>query len=213
MVQANLRDMSDAEIDRWARRLAKYGVNLVRMQMSDFFTHHVKGDRAAFDQQLERLHYVVAALKREGIYSYFGHLYWHTSNPVTEEIYPGFGKGQNAIALLIFSQRFQDWYKEYLRAVMSPVNPYTGVPLAEGAGRGVRRNLERVEPAVLDIQPEELPRSRTRSDREALWRLADRQARFAGTGRGIVGRGPGGGRADARPSWRKAAWGSIRPGI
>jgi hypothetical protein len=131
MVQANMRDMSDAEIDRWARRLAKYGVNLVRMQMSDFFTHHVKGDRAAFDQQLERLHYVVAALKREGIYSYFGHLYWHTSNPVTEEIYPGFGKGQNAIALLIFSQRFQDWYKDYLRAVMSPVNPYTGAPLAE----------------------------------------------------------------------------------
>jgi hypothetical protein len=32
---------------------------------------------------------------------------------------------------LIFSQRFQDWYKEYVRAIMTPVNPYTNVPLAK----------------------------------------------------------------------------------
>ncbi len=131
MVQANLRNMSDLEIDRWARRLAKYGVNLVRMQLTDFFNHRVKGDHAAFDRELQRLHYVVAALKREGIYSYLGHLYWHTSNPITEEIFPGFGKGQNAIALLIFRSRFQDWYKEYVQAIMSPVNPHTGLPLAQ----------------------------------------------------------------------------------
>lgn len=130
MVQANLRNMADAEIDRWARRLAKYGVNLVRMQMSDFFKLHATDDRAGFDRELERLHYVVAALKRQGIYSYFGHLYWHTSNPITEQIFPGFGKGQNAIALLIFSPRVQDWYKQYLQAIMAPVNPYTDVPLA-----------------------------------------------------------------------------------
>jgi len=131
MVQADLSEMSNPEIDRWARRLSKYGVNLVRMQMSGFFKHHANNDRAAFDRELERLHYVVAALKREGVYSYFGHLYWHTSNPITEDIAPGFGKGQNAIALLIFSQQFQGWYKEYLRAIMSPVNPHTGVPLAK----------------------------------------------------------------------------------
>lgn len=130
MVQANLTDMQDRQIDRWARRLAKYGVNLVRMGLGNFFNNRVRGNHEAFQKDLERLHYVVAALKKQGIYSYFGHLYWHTHNQVTDEIVPGFGKGQNAIAALIFSERFQKWYKEYVRAIMSPVNPYTKVPLA-----------------------------------------------------------------------------------
>jgi len=130
MVQAGFGDMLDRQIDRWARRLAKYGVNLVRMQLSNFFTNYVKGERKAFEKELERLHYAVAALKKHGIYSYFGHIYWHTHNPITDEIITGFGNGQNAIAALIFSERFQKWYKEYVRAIMSPVNPYTKVPLA-----------------------------------------------------------------------------------
>ncbi|MBM4040397.1 MAG: hypothetical protein FJ290_17965 [Planctomycetes bacterium] len=131
MVQAGFTDMQDPQIDRWARRLAKYGVNLVRMQLSGFFAHHASGDRKAFERELERLHYAVAALKKQGIYSYLGHLYWHTHNQVTEKMFPGFGGGQNAIALLIFSERFQKWYKDYVRAIMSPVNPYTKVPLAK----------------------------------------------------------------------------------
>ncbi len=131
MVQANLMDMQNPQIDRWARRLAKYGVNLVRMQLSNFFNNRVRGNTDEFRRDLERLHYVVAALKKQGIYSYLGHLYWHTHNPITEEIFPGFGNGRNAIALLIFSDRFQRWYKDYVRAIMSPVNPYTGLPLAK----------------------------------------------------------------------------------
>ncbi len=130
MVQANLWEMDNREIDRWARRLAKYGVNLVRMQFSNFFNDRVHGRQEAFERRLDRVHYTVAALKREGIYSYFGHFYWHTHNPITEDVFPGFGDGRNAIALLIFSEQFQEWYKDYVAALMTPENPYTGVPLA-----------------------------------------------------------------------------------
>ena len=128
--QANLMEMDNAQIDRWARRLAKYGVNLVRMQLSPFFNHHSNRRQDAFARDLDRLHYVVAALKKEGIYTYLGHLYWHTHNAVNESMFPGFGDGQHAIALLIFSDRLQDWYKGYVRALMAPENPYTGAPLA-----------------------------------------------------------------------------------
>jgi len=145
MVQADLLAMEPETVERWARRLAKYGVNLVRMQLGAFFQDRMAGRDDAFRRRLDRLHHVVAALKREGIYSYFGHLYWHTSGSsrIPEAIHPGFGDGKNAIALLFFSPRFQAWYQDYVRAIMMPENPYTGRPLAE-------------EPAVafLEIQNE-----------------------------------------------------------
>ena len=129
MVQADLRNMDNARIDRWARRLAKVGVNMVRMNFSSFFNHRVRGDEEAFARELERLHYVVAALKREGIYSYFGHLYWHTHHKINESVFPGFDD-EPAIGLLIFSPEFQQWYLDYVRALMTPVNPHTGLSLA-----------------------------------------------------------------------------------
>lgn len=130
MVQADLRDMSNRQIDRWARRLARYGVNMVRMNFSTFFHQRVSGDEEGFARDLARLHYVVAALKRAGIYSYFGHLYWHTHHRINESVYPGFDN-ETAIALLIFSPEFQDWYLDYARALLQPVNPHTGLSLAE----------------------------------------------------------------------------------
>ncbi len=132
MVQSGLFLNSDnATIDRWARRLAKYGVNLVRMQFSGFFNDQVKGDDARFKKRLERLHYGIAALKKQGIYSYFGHLYWHTHNPINDNVFPGYGKGKNAISLIFFSEQFQDYYKKYVNRIMGAKNPYTGVSLAK----------------------------------------------------------------------------------
>lgn len=130
MVQANLRNMNNSQIDRWARRLAKYGVNLVRMDLGSFFQHRVQGDHEAFQKDLERLHYVVASLKAQGIYSYFGHLYWHTHHRINEEVFPGF-ENEHAIGLLIFSEQFQQWYLAYVRALLEPVNPHTGVSLSD----------------------------------------------------------------------------------
>ncbi len=133
MVQANLFNMDNKAVDRWARRLAKYGVNLVRMQMGHFFKNKVNGDTESFKKSLDRVHYVISALKKEGIYAYFGHIYWHTANPINDSVFPGFGKGKgkNAISLLFFSEKFQDWYKGLVKDIMKPKNPYTGKSLAD----------------------------------------------------------------------------------
>ena len=131
MVQANLANMDRPMIDRWAKRLSKYGVNLVRMQLSGIFNMHVNGDTAGFNTALDRMHYVIAALKKEGIYSYIGHLYWHTSNALPKGIIPGFDKKKTAVALPFFAKEFQDFYRGYAKAILTTKNPYTGVSLAK----------------------------------------------------------------------------------
>lgn len=129
MVQADLRNMEPHQIDRWARRLAAYGVNMVRMNLGSFFSRRVDQDAEAFDRELAQLHRVVASLKAQGIYSYFGHLYWQTHNRINASVVPGFDD-EMAHGLLIFSREFQDWYLDYLRALLLPVNPHTGLSLA-----------------------------------------------------------------------------------
>lgn len=129
----SLMQMKNASIDRWSRRLAKYGVNLVRIPLSGFFSAYTSGDRRRFENNLDRLHYVVSSLKRQGIYTYLGHLFWHThkGSRITEDVFPGFGEGKQPISLLFFSNEFQDFYKSYARDVMLADNPYTGLPLAK----------------------------------------------------------------------------------
>lgn len=131
MVQANLANFEKPDIDRWAKRLRKYGVNLVRTACGHFFRQHTAGNQEAFAEALDRMHYVVAALKREGIYIYFGHLYWHTSNALPAGIIEGFDRSRTAVALPFFAEEFQDFYRDYAKAVFTPKNPYTGVSLAD----------------------------------------------------------------------------------
>jgi len=132
MVQGGaLIDMQQRDIDRWAKRLAKYGVNLVRLGNGSLFGSFVGDDREQFARELDKRHYVVAALKREGIYTYFGHLYWHTKYPLPAGIIPGFDEQQTAIALPFVSEEYREFYRDYISAVVTPENPYTGGSLAD----------------------------------------------------------------------------------
>ena len=79
LTQANLNQMQKPMIDLHSRRLAKYGVNLVRMGFMDLFKTWRLGDTERFKQQLDGVHYTVASLKAQGIYCYFGHLFWDTA--------------------------------------------------------------------------------------------------------------------------------------
>ncbi|MFP4028581.1 MAG: hypothetical protein ACLFWL_12380 [Candidatus Brocadiia bacterium] len=123
-VQGGLGNTPD-QFERRARRLAKYGVNLVRMGGDKFFETW-RHDKKAFRQHLDQLHKKVASLKRNGIYTYLDHLYWHTHDKISKEIYPGFGSGKNAIALLFFSDKFQSVYLNFLEDLLTTNNPYTG---------------------------------------------------------------------------------------
>ncbi|MFP4172502.1 MAG: hypothetical protein ACLFV4_06275 [Candidatus Hydrogenedentota bacterium] len=117
----------------WAERLAAYGVNLVRSGGTAFFEEWMQGDREAFEERLDNYHAMVAALKDAGVYVYINHLFWHTHTTVTlpPEVFPGFEDGETALALLFFSDDFQDYYLEFMEELMTTPNPYTGLPMAE----------------------------------------------------------------------------------
>ncbi len=133
MVQgSNLVTMDHDATDFWSRRLAKYGVNLVRVQFSGLFKAYADGDMQTFNRILDDVHYTVASLKKQGIYMYFGHLYWQTHVTVDESVAgPGYGKGKTPLEHLFFDKGFQEWYKKYVNEIMNRENPYTGIPMSQ----------------------------------------------------------------------------------
>jgi len=118
-------------VDYLARRLAKVGVNIVRFHGPLF---RRTGDPAQIDPQgLDRLHYLVAALKREGIYTTVSFYF-----PLWFDIKPNYGipgfeaiKNKRPFALLFFEPRLQEIYRSWARSIFTSKNPYTGLPLAK----------------------------------------------------------------------------------
>lgn len=132
--------LDDGSVRYLAHRLAKVGVNAVRIHGAIF-------DRAAKDPAtvdaayLERLHFFVAALKAEGIYTA---LSFHF--PLWLPIRPSYGipgyeklRDPKPFGLLFFEPRMQAIHRAWARTLLTTTNPHTGVALAE-------------EPAVLAIE-------------------------------------------------------------
>jgi prepilin-type processing-associated H-X9-DG protein len=116
------------DLARHARFLAKRGVNMVRFHgnvtPTDGVLNHI--DTAERDN-LWRL---VAAMKKEGIYTTFSP-YWAVSSRVKHEMgVSAAGKGGN-FGLLFFDPRLQDAYKQWMKQVLTVPNPQTGIPLAQ----------------------------------------------------------------------------------
>ncbi len=129
-VSANNAGQDHASIDYLARKLAKLGVNMVRYH-SPLFAR--SGDPAKVDaDKLDDLHYLVAAMKREGIYthlSFYFPLWFEIGKEAGIEGYPR--KGNNkAFGLLFFNERMQQIHRSWLKQVLTTVNPYTKVRLA-----------------------------------------------------------------------------------
>lgn len=97
-----------AEIDYLARRLAKVGVNLVRVHIP-----RGNADPAGF---LDTVHYMTHAFKQQGIYVYL--LWFCTANQ---------GDYTN---LFYFDADAQEQYRAWARSILAPGNPYTGMSLA-----------------------------------------------------------------------------------
>jgi len=118
--------MDAGSVDYLARRLAKLGVNLVRFHGP--ILERSAADPARVDRKLlDRLHYFVAALKRQGIYTALSFYFplWFTIRPGFE--IPGYEstKGQRPFALLYFDPRLQAIYKAWARGLLTTENPYT----------------------------------------------------------------------------------------
>ena len=104
---------------------------MVRLGMLGLLADWRSGDQDAFNARLDRLHYLVGALKRQGIYVYLGHLWWHTSTRVSEKDgFPGYGNGAPAFAFLYVNPKGREWYEKWVNALVNAKNPYTGLPMS-----------------------------------------------------------------------------------
>ncbi len=101
-----------------ARRLAKCGVNMVRLHGSIYSSKDPTVDRG----RLERLHHMVAALRDEGIYvalSFYFPLWFQMDGD------------RRTFMLLYFDKELQGYWKSWARALLETRNPYTKKPLGK----------------------------------------------------------------------------------
>lgn len=120
-----------ASLDYMARKLAKFGVNLVRFHSPIFGT----GDdfSALNERVLDGLHYLVHALKQQGVYTTVS-VYF----PLWSSVRPSWGltgfetiQNDKPFGLIFFDPRFQLHYRTGLERQLTAPNPYTGLSLAE----------------------------------------------------------------------------------
>lgn len=127
----NANNMSHAESDILADRIARSGYNIVRMHMFDASREpniFASGTTRTFDEeQLDRLFYFTAALKERGIYVYMDLLVYrkaYASDGIVdaEEVdTKGWYPESHYDPYLRFLQ------KEYAEMLLTRVNPYTGL--------------------------------------------------------------------------------------
>ncbi|MBI2479516.1 MAG: cellulase family glycosylhydrolase, partial [Planctomycetia bacterium] len=116
------------QAERLATRLARFGINVVRMHHMDSYSiwgnseNHLTID----PNKLERLDYLIDQLKRRGIYT---NLNLHVSRSfgpkegfVAQEQRPNYDKGLDN-----FEPRMIELQRKYARDLLTHVNPHTGL--------------------------------------------------------------------------------------
>ena len=114
----------------FARDLAKYGVNLVRVH-TPLFQGNGKEFEKVDEQQLDRLFYFIKVMKDEGIYVSLSLYFplWLQIDP-TDQRFPGY-HDNNPFSLLFFDPEFQSIYQNWWKTILSTTNPYTSTPLKD----------------------------------------------------------------------------------
>jgi hypothetical protein len=125
-VEQDVLRQDGAALDRFARRLAKYGVNMVRV----YGPLWREDDLTRVDEaRLDAIHRFVAALKREGIYLSLCSYYPLWFHPESQPGFEGLDGKKNPFAILFFNPRTQQMQRDWWRAVLTAKNPYTGSTL------------------------------------------------------------------------------------
>ena len=108
------QNLSEDALRQCARRLAKYGVNLVRLHGAIF---DKAGDADA--KKVQRAQQVVAAMKEQGIYSHCSIYFplW-MSPPADHPWLKGYDGKKHPFAVLIFNPEFQARYRGWWRALL-----------------------------------------------------------------------------------------------
>ena len=123
---------SPAELARVARFLAKRGVNLVRLLENVMSVDKNARFSDVNTKAIDRIWRIVAALKKEGIYTLISP-YWPDvlkSVPASWNI-DGLSKNQSPQGLLYFNPALQQAYRAWLKELFTRKNPYNGIPLGQ----------------------------------------------------------------------------------
>src|SRR5205823_6209951 len=90
-----------------------------------------KGGRshAVDTREIDGVWRFVAAARKEGIYTTISP-YWATAQQAEAWGIEGYTGANGLWGLLFFNETLQSAYKEWVRALYAPTNPYTGIPLA-----------------------------------------------------------------------------------
>lgn len=110
-------------IDYLAKRLAKMGVNYARL--------HIDYDEPAPGEKLERIHYLVSALREQGIYTGLG---FHCTAATKKKAHwsvDAVEDGDYPHHLLFFVPEMQKDYRDWARQLLTTNNPFTGIPLGK----------------------------------------------------------------------------------
>ena len=127
------RNQDLKELGHSARFLAKRGVNIIRFGAGNAHSHAKNPELTDADpKHIEQVWRAVAAMKKEGIYTTINP-YWvldlkHVPRSWGIEDWP---ENQSPAGLLFFNAQLQAGYKAWLKALLVPRNPYTGVSLAQ----------------------------------------------------------------------------------
>ncbi|HLV64173.1 MAG TPA: hypothetical protein VKY73_00105, partial [Polyangiaceae bacterium] len=123
----HLFELSDEELRQTARRLAKVGVNLLRLHGPMW---HEDDFSRVDPEKLARLHRLAAELKDNGIYLALSIYFplWRKLRP--EDGFAGYRGDQEPFALPFFNDAFERIQQGWWDAILSPENPHTGLPLA-----------------------------------------------------------------------------------
>ncbi len=115
------------ELQREARQLAKYGVNLVRVH-GPMFDKRGEIDPARIQRAID----IVETMKAEGIYTHFSIYFplWFDP-PADLDWMPGYDGKTHSFATLYFHSKFQEKYRGWWRALLTTPSPTTGKKLID----------------------------------------------------------------------------------
>jgi hypothetical protein len=118
---------SREDLQREAKQLAKYGVNLVRLH-GPMFDKRGEVEPASIQRAID----VVEAMKAEGIYTHFSIYFplWFDP-PADLDWMPGYDGKSHAFATLYFNPKFQEKYRTWWKALLTTPSPATGKTLID----------------------------------------------------------------------------------
>ena len=130
-VNSSVWKNSYQELEDNARFLAKRGVNMVRWHGQIVDKNDNKTLKNIDKKARQQLWQYVAAMKKEGIYLTISPYYPHALK--TQENWQIPRDSKNFSGLLFFDPELQKAYKNWLKELLIPVNPYTGIALKDEA--------------------------------------------------------------------------------